>query len=255
MKIKTFPELLAFIKTSWTGQSTALNAMLDKLPENVRAEFAALKKSINDALEALPPTDQVPAAQEAAWALNAFTDFFQRSQEYAAGLSERLNKMVADLAVKATALNELQTQLNGLNAKVESGELLTKDKAKQAGDLRFEEGVQSVLPQVAGMRKEQIQLAGLPEPEASVLNGDAPTFKARFDQAVDNLKNLTKKGLKLGGKGDAWVKELAWQTKEGFTGRMTQLAELAPTMAIDPMQGNGGQSEHQPAPARGLTIA
>ena len=64
--IKTNSDLHSFVKKFCETHVTALNGVMDKLPESLKAQMATLKDTLNEQLKALGPIDQVPATQDTA---------------------------------------------------------------------------------------------------------------------------------------------------------------------------------------------
>ena len=95
--IKSNADLHKFVKSFYETHATPLNGIIDKVAENLRAELAGLRDSLNASLAKLPPLEQVPAAQDAAWAFNSFADAIVRMQEYANGLLEKMNGLKTEL--------------------------------------------------------------------------------------------------------------------------------------------------------------
>src|SRR5439155_24690591 len=160
--IKSNADLHNVVKSFYETHATALKGIIDKLPENLRAELAGLRDSLSTSLAKLPPLDQLPAAQHAAWAFNSFADAIVRMQEYANGLLEKMNGLKTELSAKALALN-------GLEDKITKGELLDKTKVKEACDIARNEGAASMKPEIVATRKSALELAGLPVPGEDVL--------------------------------------------------------------------------------------
>jgi hypothetical protein len=236
--IKSNADLHKFVKSFYEAQATALNGLMDKLPEGLRTELKTLHDSINDSLKALPPLEQVPAANDAAWALNCFTDAMVRMQEYASGLMEKINSIKNELNAKATALNSLQGQ-------VSQGDLVTRERLKELCDLARGEGASSLKPELIATRKGALELAGLPVPSEDVLALPAEQYQSRLNAAKDHLQKLTAKGLKLGGKGDGFVRQTAWLGATEFNGQISVLDDIIPAAPkADPLLGNAA-----PAPA------
>ena len=236
-EIKTPLDLFAFFKEWGTTHLTALNGIVDKLPEGVRAEWQKMRDTLNDMLSKLKPIDQVPMAQDASYALNSFAATMANLMEYADSFRDRLNAMAVDIAGKATALN-------GFEQKVKDGELLTKASVDAALELARKEVKDQLTPSLTALRKNQISLAGLPEAPEATLTAAQADFDAAFGQASKNVKALTEKGFALNGKGSAWVKASAWMGETAFNGEMTKIADLvAPAAAAkpagDPLLGGG----------------
>jgi hypothetical protein len=246
MKITNSTDLRGFVKGFYDQHVTALSGILEKLPEGLQGELAKLRDGLNEQLSKLPSVDQVPAAQDAAWAFNSFADAWVRMQEYSKGLLDRLTAMQSDLASKATALNGLQEQIT-------KGELLAKDKVAEACALARAEGVQSMVPELRATRKSALELAGLPVPAEAILDLPSKDYEPRVTAAKDQVAKLGAKGLKLGGKGAAWVQQLAWLGATEFAGQMTALEEVLgggqTRPAGDPLLGGGaGADEKAPGP-------
>jgi hypothetical protein len=227
----------------------ALQGVLEKLPEGLRGDLQRLKDGLNAQLEKLGPIDQVPLAQEAAWALNSFADTVARMQEYTSSLTERLMGLSKDIASKATALQ-------GWDDRVKAGELLTKDAAKALCDTAREDGAKSRLPDIVAMRKHACELAGLPEPGEAILGLPAADFDARLTGAKDQVGKLAAKGLTLAGKGKAFVQELAWAPAAEFAGRLTALEDVLGSKpgapAGDPLLGAPAGQKTEPKKVRAV---
>lgn len=167
MRITNNAELRTFLKGFYDQHVTALNGLLDKLPENLRADLAKLRDGLNAELSKLPPLEQIPAAQDAAWAFSSFADAWQRMQEYSRGLLDKLETLRSELATKATALH-------GLEEQIARGGYLSKQKVTEACDLARAEGIKSLQPELRATRKSALELAGLPVPGESILDLPRP---------------------------------------------------------------------------------
>jgi len=254
--IKTAAELTAFLQT-WAAQhSIALNGVIDSLPEGVRAEWQSLKDGLNATLAKLAPTDQVPAALEAGYALNRFSSAFADFVSYTDMLRDRLVAMGASLTKQTVALNGFETQLA-------SGDLMPKEKFTPLIDAARSEGAATGLAGVTAARRSMIALAGLPEATPAILALGVAEFDAAVTLARGQVTTLAGKGLTLGGKGAAWVNDLAWVSAQAFQGQMTKIEELVtgsakPAPVADPLLGAGAKAEVTPAaaaPAKKITLA
>ena len=254
MKITNAADIRTFLKGFYDQHITALNGMLDKLPEPMRAEFTKLRDGLNAQLEKLPPLDQVPAAQDAAWAFQSFADAWTRMAEYSNGLRERLTALSGELAAKATALN-------GLEEQVKDGRLITKEKSTEACELAKAEGIKNVLPEILATRKSALETCGLPVPPDAILSLPSKDYEPKLAAAKEQVGKLNAKGLKLGGKGAAWVTSMAWLGTTEFNGQMTALNEILGTVketrqpAGDPLLGGAPAAEPQDKNAPALTLA
>jgi hypothetical protein len=245
MKVKTNAELLQLWKTFCETNVTALNGLLEKLPESLRAEFQSLRDSLNRQLKDLPPLDQIPAAQEANWALATFGDAMVRMQEYASNLIERISGLQKEMAAKALSLN-------GFEEKVNKGELVDKNKVKELCDLARNEALGALRPEICATRKSAIELAGLPVPGEDILNLPADQYNTRVTNAKENARRLGEKGIKVGGRGDLLAKQMIWLGATEFAGQLTMLEDvLGATRSghhVDPLLGNKGNDNDNKVP-------
>jgi hypothetical protein len=232
--LTTKTELKVFLKGIFEPHVTALQGIMDKLPDALKPDFQKLKSDLNAQLEKLAPLDQVPAALDASYALQSLSGALERIQEYATELTKRLSAMTQSLADKATALQ-------GFEDKLKAGALITKEAATELCGAARTEALNSVKPTIASMRKQQIELAGLPVPAEELLGLPEADYTPRFDAAKANVEALTKRGLKVGGKGSAIVKDLAWLPAAEFNGKLTSYADVlgGERPAADPLLGAG----------------
>jgi hypothetical protein len=232
----------------------ALQGMLDKLPEAARTELKQLKDGLNEQLKKLPPIDQVPAAQEAGWALNCIASAIERGQTYATGLLERTQQLSTEYAGKLTALSALE-------GRVSAGDLLTKEQVKGMCDEARGAGRKELEPVILGMRTRQVELAGLPNPGEAILGLPEAEFTPKFDAAVKHAKLIAEK---KGWKNKTLLGELAWLGETEFAGKLTMFEEMvsgtAPTTPgrqADPLLGDqnpGGGGGAGDAPQRRVRL-
>lgn len=188
------------------------------LGEPWRSHLLELKGQINASLENLPPTDQVPAAQEAAYGMN--------SLKYALlGVQSIINSLQAVVKSKSTetanALASITPQVEaGVEAKLKSGEFLKKSDAdalvqnarKEGEDAGFARG------KILADRRSALALAGLPAevagsaPEA-ILLGEEKDFNAARDAAKERVAKLTGVGLTVA---SASLLTLPWEKQDAF---------------------------------------
>jgi hypothetical protein len=216
--------------------------LMDKLPDTLKGEIKALHDSLNEKLKSLPPIEQVAGAQQASWALECLSDTVQRVQTYAQGLFARLEQLGTEYAGKMTELNALKQQ-------TEDGTFVSKDKAKELAATARQDGAKEATdrlkPELLGVRRKAIELAGLPPAPDAILELPQADFDPRLDAAKANVTKLGEKGLKLGGKGDSWVKSTAWLGATEFAGQLKTIEEILPAPTggrIDPLLGNGAGS-------------
>ncbi len=226
---------------------TALNGILDKLPEAMRPELAKLRDGLTDQLNKLPALED----KDNHGVLAFLADAMARMQEYATALMGQITAMKSELGTTVTALN-------GLKDQVAKGELLSKDKAAEACALARTEGANSLKPELRATRKGALELAGLPVPSDDILDLPSKDFDARVAAAKDQVGKLGAKGLKLGGKGATWVKQLAWLGATEFAGQLTALEEVLGSgpakPAADPLLGTKPESRDDKAQGPQITL-
>lgn len=232
--LKTNSDLLAFLTGVIQPHATALQGIMDKLPEALKPDFKRLKDDIDEQLRKLAPTDQVPAALDASYALQSLSSTLERVNEYATGLIKKVRDMTETLATQTSALQ-------GFNDRVTSGELVTKATATELCGTARKEALDSMKPTILAMRKQQVELAGLPMPTDELLGSDEPVFAARFGEAKANLVAFGKRGLKVGGKGTAIITDMAWLPASECAGRLNAYEDiLGKERTGDPLIGGGG---------------
>lgn len=226
---------LEMVRNLYKTNITALNGILDKLPESLRGEMKALHDSLNEKLSKLPPIEQVAGANQAGWALECLSDTVNRVQAYAQGLMDKLSQLGTEYAGKLT-------ELNGMKAQVTAGELLTKDKVTVLVDSAREEGKKLVQPEIMALRKKSVELAGLPLPPDNILQLPTAEFEPALTAAQANVAKMGERGLKIGGKGENWVRQSAWMPASEFAGQMKTIEEFLPASqgTVDPLLGNQG---------------
>jgi len=187
------PSLANAVRALFTETQAALHGLLDNVPEPFRPQIEKLRQTVDQKLVELAasPTTQVPAANEAAWALRQMCESLAYMKELFDSSVERFNGILADLSPKAQALY-------GLNLKIEKGELLelpvVQDKIKQAVD----EAVQKERSRAKLVSERRVLLAAanLPVPtEDTQLEGDEAAFKATQESAKNRIDLLQKDGL------------------------------------------------------------
>jgi hypothetical protein len=100
---------------------------------------------------------------------------------------------------------------------------------------------------VVAARKQSLELAGLPMPTDAVLALGQEEFASRQTQSKSNLETLAQRGIRLGGKGDAFARANAWSTATEFAGAMTLISDLMPTSG-EPLLPGTTSPETKPAP-------
>lgn len=232
------------LRALYTAQITALNGLdefMTQMPPAVAAEVKKMKDSINEMLKGLPPLDQIPAANDAAWALENFAAAMSRMAEYT-------TQLYAGLQATHAALREKTTALQSLEARVTSKDLVDKTTADAAVELARKEGAATMLPEIMATRRMALQ--GLPDPGEAVLGLPAAEFQGRLTQATSNLAALKEKGLSLDGTGKAFANKSVWMVATEFAGQMDVIADFQPApkaeakpATADPLVGNAPEED------------
>jgi hypothetical protein len=226
-EVKAIRELLTTIRSQVCGY-------VDCLAEPWKTHFNALKQRYDEALGALPPTDQVPAAISAGKGLEAFFSCLMSANALAGMLGSEVRTLQGTVASSMNSAVETavaQRIASGLlfpkevldgrvaaevAAKQTSGELVLKttvtqlcSEAKAAG---MAEGEAKIREEVAkteaankniATRKGLLQTAGLPVPEAAfenILGGTEDEFATVRTTAEARIAGLQKKGIALNSK-------------------------------------------------------
>lgn len=181
------------VRALFTETQAALHGLLDTVPEAFRPQIQKLKETVDQKLVELAasPTTQVPAANEAAWALRQMCDSLSYMKELFDSSMERFNTILSDLSPKAQALH-------GLNLKIEKGELVELPAVQDKVNKAVSEAVQKdrARAKLVSERRVLLAAANLPVPaEDTVLEGDDAAFKAVQEAAKHRIDLLQKEGL------------------------------------------------------------
>jgi hypothetical protein len=215
------------------------------VPDNLKTEYQALRDRMNSMLQSLKPLEQVPAANDAACALNSFAYTITQLFDYVDAFRSKIESMANTLAGKTTALQ-------GLNEKIEKGELLEKGTVQAATDTAVQAALKPYQAEIQTMRKAQIALCKLPDAPDAVLGQAADAFASSLAQAQKNLEILAKRGFALGGRGDSFIKRTAWLEATAFQGEAKLVEDLAAELKINtgaPVDPFVGGTKADPAPA------
>ncbi len=251
MKITNATELGAFVKGWYEQHVTALNGILEKLPENLKSEFTKLRDGLTTQMQKLsiPTTDN-------AWDFNVLSGIWSDMANYSNTIRDRLTQLSGELQTQALALN-------GLEQKIATGDYISKEKSTEACQLARTEGANSMLPEILATRKSALEACGLPVPPDAVLSLPSKDYEPKLAAAKEQVGKLGAKGLKLGGKGAAWVTSMAWLGATEFNGQMTALEEIlgaAPAAGKqqptgDPLLGVGNPPENKQPAGPAVTLA
>lgn len=235
---KDFKAVIKNVRDGYLAQQAFYAGLkLDELPADIRKGIEDLKADLNERLKALDPLDQVPAASEAASAINWLTDSLIRMQEYA-------NRVFANLQTMTTNLTSVQKSYNELDAKVKAGDLVEKGKVTERCDLAKAEGRKECAPEIADLRRKVI--TGLPAAPANIIELPAAEFAAAIEDARANLATGQAKGLALDGTGAKFLTRAIWSKQAAFTAEMAELEAdglMTKPRPGDPLRGGAGEPE------------
>lgn len=224
----------------FTDAQNLVMGMMDKIPEAFRPQVAALKEKIDAQLVRLAdePTPQIPAAQEASWALNSLGRALEQMQEMFSGAMDTVNRIISEFTPKAE-------QLNALELARQKGDLISKEdaektRAQAVADALTQERAHA---KMLSTRRSLLCAADLPAPTADeIMEGDEPKFTALKEQSTERLKLIREAGLHH----QLNAAELA-QLIYGTQGQYDLALKAArgaktPAPAPDPMAGGGRQA-------------
>lgn len=201
--------LLRTYLSSGIAQCTSLCA--DNSGAALVKMFTDLKTEYNDILGKLPPSDMVPAAQEAAWNLRSFLSVLSSTQAILAQLTNQITAMKSGTGMTYNA-EMLSTEVEKVIAdRVSKGLLVPKETVttlcsefKQKG---LDEGLETARKEasdkessakLAGERKALLTKNSLPVPaDETLLLGDETAFKAFEAKSTARFDRLKKAGVAL----------------------------------------------------------
>lgn len=233
--MKTTPqELLKTVRQFFSARVTELDGLIASATDGMKAELQKLRDGFNETLAKLPPLEQVSAASEVAGSLNWLECVVER-------LSQTVEESMKNLTALKSNYDSKVTALHSLEGKITAGDYLTKEVSAAAVESARATARTELLPEIVATRKGALELAGLPVPDDTILALAHADYAKRLDGAKANVTALGAKGLKIGGKGEACVKQTAWLEATEFAGQMavfdSVLGVAAPAGTEDPLLG------------------
>jgi hypothetical protein len=159
------------------GLQLALHKTADKLPPNLKADFDTIKTQVDQALTQMAsrPTDQIPAAERASYALECMARSMINMQEISDNANSMIDRILKEYGPK-------DAELMSLKGQIEKKELVTKaemdaavEKATKAEQDRFA---------MFATRRGDLMKAELPAPATDeLLNGDDKEWGKRLEEA------------------------------------------------------------------------
>jgi len=162
--------------------------LINEVPEMFKSQVEALKNKLDVALTSLAsrPTDQVPAALDAAQALNHVSYTLKYMQDMFTGTMEALNKMVAEFAPKSQ-------QLQSLQGRIEKKELIEATEVEKQINQAVEQAKTKERERAAMLnsRRQVLAKSDVPLPlQESALEGDEKAWETAKAKAEDRTKKL-----------------------------------------------------------------
>jgi hypothetical protein len=228
------------IRQFLTETQSVYQGMIDQVPEAFRAQVRTLKDKVDAALTTLAskPTDQVPAALDAASTLNHIGYMISSMQEMISGTMEALNKMVADYTPKATALQSLQ-------GRIEKKELLEATEVEKRVTEANENGkkAERERQKVLSGRRSLLAKADVPLPiEDDAIDGDDKVFAAVQVKVTERSKKLKDLGL-LSQLNAEDASKLIYGPDEQFNFSIALAEKAGKRQEADPFLGGGTNPE------------
>ncbi len=204
---------------------------LTGIPAPLAAQVKEMKDALDASLAKLAPTDAVPAALDASYALNSLAHTLRRVTEFAESTMSQLRAMAQKLEPQSLALNELK-------GRVDRGDLLEVAEVERR--------VQVGIARLDGRRAELVKL-GLPTPPMHVLLGSDEVFALTSKEAQRRLGEVS--GRCLPEKEEARV-ALFYGTGEVFDVLRDVLPKASPTDPKKPEPLLGKTPPDQPAESK-----
>lgn len=225
------------VRDLFTTTQTMLNGMLDKVPAELKDSIVALKQRVDAKLAALSdqPTDQVPAASEAAYAMQHLCSALEYYKELYDGAISQLNEMM-------TKWGGTSQQLNSLNLAKEKGELLDKAQVEEKVKTAVNDALTKERARITKLndRRQLLSKENLPIPaQDETIAGEDAAFNELRTTAQKRVEDLKAKGLFEG----VPANELA-ELCYGSQAQYDRTISLALKMAGK--RGSEGQEEREP---------
>lgn len=237
----------AAARAAFGDMNATLESWLDKVPAESKPFIANLKATVDAALAKLAaqPTDQVPAAQEANYALRNLAEAFSYMGEIADRAMAQVDGILKQFSPKIERLNEL-------DVKLEKKELLTKEESETAANSAVDAALAKERQRIKlfGDRRSVLCEANLPVPPSdSALDGDETAFAVAKKTVAERHKVLVEGGM-IEQLNQSDVAELCYGPQKDFD-RYLKLAEKAgkPVSNGEPMAG-GGKISASTAPTK-----
>jgi hypothetical protein len=230
--------LFAATADLFKGTQTVLMGVMDDLPEAFKPQFAALKAKVDAALASLAaaPTTQVPAAQEASYALNHMAHALTYMKELHDQALATVDRVIKEATPRLAQLNEL-------TERVTRKELLEKAEVEAQVSEARTAAVAQERERSKLMNDRRSVLAGdnLPVPaDEAVLAVEPKDFEALRATAGSRVKALREAGhdtqLNSGELAD-----LVYGPEKDFDRLMKLVKRVSGAPSAEPFAGGGSR--------------
>lgn len=211
------------VKATTESIATSLCAILDELPENLKTKFADQRKSVTDAVAALPKTEDV----EDETSVNSAVEAIGETNRVLLASLETAGK---ELKAATTSLNRLAD----LDQKIVKGDLIEKAKHDELITAARTDGekIAKDTMKITSGRRAEISTLGIPVPGDDQLDGTDAEFKTRKELADKRAKEMKATGISLNGVFGMSI----WSPEEAFQ-RDLKIIKESRGQRPDPMKG------------------
>lgn len=225
----------AVLQGYFTEMQSSYTDLVKLAPPALQDPLLKLKTRADEFLASLAgtPTDQVPAAQEAAWQLRCMASACVNMQDQYQGLMTALKGM-------QERFNPVQTELQGLQTKVEKGELLTVEQVNQKVTAAVEAALKAAKAraELLQARRTELQSVKLPVPADTVIDLEKDEqFATLKKEGESRLKQLSEAGFKE--LTETELQGLLYGSKENFDSTLNLARKMAG-------KGDGANNHNNP---------
>lgn len=229
------------LRESFAQQRKAIDKLTGQVPDDLKDLLSPIGKQYDLVLASLP-ADGGDSGDDNANVHQFDPDSFSPVLT----LVDKLSTENKDLRLQVASIDTKVTE--GIKAKVDAGELITKENAQKATDTALTQERQQF--KLASDRRTALVTASLPIPadEAILLKPDAE-FRPAQETAAKRVKDLTAKKVTLQ---PAMLSKLAWTDEADYTDRVALIdaAQKVPGTTPNPFAGGGGAGDSKYAGVR-----
>ena len=228
------PGMVKSLRDHFTGVQQVFMKMGEKLSPDARAQFDEIKSNVDAALVALAdrPTEQIPAAGQAAWGLECMARTMIHLEEMRTSGQAMLEQITKQYGTA-------NTELCSLRDRVEKKELVPAANV----DAAVEAALKTERAKVAmfATRRAELMKANLPTPATDeLLDGDDKAWSGRLAAATQRAEKLKGFGSGLETMGAEEKVDLLLGDEKAFNRTVKMATELSG------LNGRAGVGEGEP---------